>query len=218
MNGFQFAWRKGPAFPTPLAIELLVGKSTQIHAGDCLVLTVNSTYTGTGANQIPVARPLLSGDTITTSNGIIAVAAFDIQTDSNAHLVSVTSPVNVDTRGKLETSLPYTNILPTDPVSGYVRIYAFAWDSQNVFWGLSDSNEIVNFYEINRSAGITASAASFPANYTVDLDGSSANAALVVEGVDSEFPQFNSANGGGRVAVSCKPTFYARNINAGWFS
>lgn len=218
MSGFAFAWRKGTAFPTPLAIEVLVGKSTQIHAGDVLVLSVNSTYTGTTTSQYPVARPLLSGDTISTSNGILGVALFDIQTNSSGNLITVTSPVTVDTRGKLDTSLPYTNDLPVDPVSGYIRIFCAAFDPQNVFWGLTDANEIANFYDLNRSAGITASSATFPANYTVDPDAGSANAPLVIEYVDSEFPQFNSANGGGRLGVSCKPTFYARNLNPGWFT
>lgn len=216
MSGFQFAYRKGTPLPVPSAIEVLVGKSTQIHAGDVLVLTTNATYTGTGANQYPVARPLLSGDTITVSNGVIGVALFGIQTNASANLVSVTSAVTVDTRGKLDTTLPYTNILPTDPVSGYIRIFCAAFDGDNVFAGLTDSNELANFYDVWRGAGITASAATFPANYTVDIDGAAANACLVVEGVDTEHPQFNSANGGGRLFVSCKPTFYQRNTN-GYF-
>lgn len=217
MSGFQFAYRKG-SVATPLGIEVLVGKSTQIHAGDILVLTVNSTYTGTGASQYPVARPYLSGDTITTSNGILAVALFDIQTDANGHLITVSSPVSVDTRGKLDTTLPYTFDLPTDPVSGYIRIFCAAFDPVNVFAGLTDTNEVANFYDVGRSAGITASSASFPANYTIDPDVTSTSACLMVEGVDTEFPQFNSANGGGRLFVSCKPTFYSRNLNPGWFT
>ena len=63
MSGrFNYAGRRGPAFPTPDMITVLVGKSTQIHAGDVLVATNNSTYSN---GTVLVARPLLSGDTIT---------------------------------------------------------------------------------------------------------------------------------------------------------
>lgn len=218
MSGFQFAWRKGGR-ATPLCIEALIGKSTQIHAGDVLVQTNNATYTGGGGSQNLVVRPYLSGDTISTSNGIVGVALFDVQTDANANLQAVASPVTVDTRGKIDTSMIYTNDLAKDPVSGYIRIFIACFDAQNVFKAKTKANDPANFYDVGRFAGIVASAASAPANYTVDTTlGSGTNAPLIVEGVDSEDPQFNSANGGGALFVSCMPTFYARNIANGFFT
>lgn len=218
MSGFSFAWRKGGR-STPLCIEALIGKSTQIHAGDVLVYTVASTYTGAGASQYPVVRPLLSGDSVTTSNGILGVAMFDVQTDANANIQSVASPVTVDTRGKLDTTMPYSNDLAKDPVSGYVRIFIMAWDPQNVFKGKTQTNDVANFYDVGRVAQIVASAASAPANYTINTNNpATANSPMVVEGVDSEDPQFNSANGGGALFVAPLYNFYARNIANGFFA
>lgn len=217
MSGLTFAWRKGGR-STPLCIEVLIGKSTQLHAGDVLVQTVNSTYTGTGVNMYPVVRPLLSGDTITTSNGILGVALFDIQTDANGKQTTVASPVTVDTRGKLDTSMPYANDLASDPVSGYIRIFIGAFDPQNVWKGKTQTNDIASFYDVGRVMGIAASAATAPANYTLDDDAAAANAPVVCEGVDTEDPLFNSAGGGGAVFVSGLPTFYSRNIANGWFT
>lgn len=217
MSGLQFAWRKGPSMPTPLVGEALVGKSTQIHAGDILIKTTNSTYTGTGASQYPVVRALLSGDTITVSNGIFGVALFDIQTDSSGNVVSVASPVTVDTRGQLL----YRGIgqsLPRDPVSTYTRIYVALFDPANVFAGLTTTNEAANFYDVGRAAGLVASAATPPANYTLEVAPNASNAPLIVEGVDTEFPQFNSANGGGRLFVSGRPTYYEGATGTLWTS
>lgn len=213
MSGLTFAYRKGSVLPTPNCLEVLIGKSTQIHAGDILIRTENATYT-TGAT--PVVRPLLSGDTVTSSNGIVGVALFDIQTNSSANLVSVSSAVTVDTRGQLNTSLPITNVLPTDPVTGYVRIYVGAFDPENVWRGTSATNDVVSFYQVGRLAGITASAATFPSNYTIDLNATTANCPFIIDGVDTEAPQYNSANGGGVVFVRCLPAFDQQNTGNLW--
>lgn len=218
MSGFTFAYRKGGR-STPLCIEALIGKSTQLHAGDVLLQTVNSTYTGTGLLQYPVVRPLLSGDSVTTSNGVLGVCLFDIQTDANAKQTTVASPVTVDTRGKLDTSMPYANDLATDPVSGYIRIPIACFDPQNVFKGKTQANDVANFYDVGRVAQIVASAATAPSNYTINTSNpAAANSPIIVEAVDSEDPQFNSANGGGALFVSGLPTFYSRNIAAGFFA
>ncbi len=204
MSGLAFAYQKTSSLPTPNCITVLVGKSTQIHAGDVLIRTEASALT---TNATPVVRPLFSGDTITSSNGIIGVALFDIQTNSSAKLTTVSSSVTVDTRGKLDTSLPLTNVLPADPVTGFIEIYIASFDAENVFRGNSATNDVVSFYTVGRKAGITASAASAPSNYTIDLYGSSTNAPFIVDGVDQESPQYNSANGGGEVFVRCLPAF-----------
>lgn len=206
MAGFQFAWQKGRALPTPECQEVLIGKSTQIHAGDVLVLTSSATYTTAGGPA--VVRPLFSGDTITTSNGIFGVALFDIQTDSSANLTTVSSPVTVDNRGKIETSMLIANILPRDPVSGYLKIWVAVFSPRNVFKGKSYSTDVLNYYAQNRSAAINASAASAPANYTVDITSTAANSPLYVEGVDQEDANFNSAAGGGVLFVSGLATFW----------
>jgi len=182
----------------------LIGKSTQIHVGDILILTEASSLT---TNATPVVRPLFSGDTITSSNGILGVALFDIQTNSSGNLVTVSSPVTVSTRGQLDTSLPLTNVLPVDPVTGFVQIYYGTFDSDNVWRGNSATNDVVSFYQVGRKAGITASAASAPSNYTIDLNASSANCPFIIDGVDTESPQYNSANGGGEVWVRCLAAF-----------
>lgn len=219
MSGLQFAWRKSASMPSPLVGEGLVGKSTNIHAGDVLIETTASTYTGTGSNMYPVLRPLLSGDTVSSSNGYVGIALFDMQTDSNGKITSQASPVTVDTTGKLLVR-SIAQSLPIDPVSGWVRVYFALFDAQNVFAGLTSANELANFYDVGRSAGILASAATFPANYTVEVPQGSSFAStalgLICEGVDTEHPQFNSANGGGRVFVSCKPTFYQRGTGNLW--
>jgi len=216
MPGLAFAQRKGTAFPTPLVGEALIGKSTEIHNGDVLVLTVNATYT---ANNIPVVRPLFSGDTVTTSNGLFGVALFDVQTDSNANMTTVSSPVTVSAQGKVSYQLPSIGFaLPYDPATGYVRIYVALFDPQNVFAIRTQASDTANFYLLNRSLGINASAASAPATYTADDDAAAANAPVVCEGIDTTDPLFNSAAGGGRIFISCKTSFYARNISSGWFS
>lgn len=209
MSGFQFAWRRS-GLPVPSVGEVLVGKSTTIRAGDVLIETNNSTYTGTTTGQILVVRPLLSGDTITTSAGIKGVALFDIKTDSSAILTAMTSPVSVDTRGKVDTSMIYTFDLPTDPDSGYIRIPIALFDTENVFAALTNANEIADFYALERAVGITASssAVATAGTHTIDVDAAAANCPLKVVGVDSEHPQFNSANGGGRLFVMGQPTFY----------
>jgi hypothetical protein len=208
---FQFAWRKDGAFPVPLAIEVLVGKSTVINAGDVLVLSTSSSLT---TNGMRVVRPLFSGDTITTSDGLIGVAPFDVTTDANANVTVSSYPITVDNRGRITQQLPsIASALPTDPETGYTRLFIWAFDPTNVYRAQTAANDVADFYLLNRSVGITASAASAPSTYLIDDDAAAANAPLVVEGVDSDNAQFNSANGGGQVFVSCKSTFYARNTN-----
>lgn len=220
MSGFSFAWRRS-GLPVPSVGEALIGKSTTIYAGDVLILTNNSTYTGTTTAQILVVRPLLSGDTIATTAGILGVALFDISTDSSAKLQDVTSPVSVDTRGKVDTSIIYTNDLPTDPDSGYLRIPVALFDEENVFGALTASNNIADYYAMLRNVGITASSAAVgtAGTHTLNLAAASANSPLKVVGVDSEHEQFNSANGGGRLFVMGLSTFYVGpGGTAGYFT
>lgn len=216
MSGLNFAYRKSGVLPTPDTIEVLVGKSTTINVGDILLRTLSNTYTGLGVLQYPVVRPLLSGDTITSSNGLIGVSPFSLTTDSGGKLTSWSSPVTADGRGKLEVNNMYTNIFPVDPVSTYLRITIFSFGGDNVFAGLTATNDIANFYDQGRACGITASAAAFPANYTLNTSAAAANAPLIVEAVDSEHPQFNSANGGGRLFVSCLDAFYQQVTATNW--
>lgn len=216
MSGFTLAFVRGSVMPVPNCIEVLLGKSTTINPGDVLILTTNSTYTGTGASQFPVVRPLLSGDTVTTSNGIVGVALFGAKTDSSGILTSMTSPVTVDTRGKIEVNNLYLNDLPTDPDSGYLRIEIASFDADNVFRGLTTANDVADFYTVGRSAGITASAATFPSNYTIDVGAASANSPLIVDGVNTEHAQFNSANGGGMLFVHCNPAFNQNSTGTLW--
>jgi hypothetical protein len=204
MSGLSFAYQKTSSSPVPVCSTALIGKSTQIHVGDILILTEASALT---TSATPVVRPLFSGDTITSSNGILGVALFDIQTNSSGVLTTVSSPVTVSTRGQLDTSLPLTNVLPTDPVTGFVQIYYATFDLENVFRGYSATNDVVSFYQVGRKAGITASAASAPSNYTIDLNAASANCPFIIDGVDTESPQYNSANGGGEVFVRCLAAF-----------
>jgi len=208
MSGrFNYAGRKSTAFPTMDAITVLVGKSTQIHAGDVLVLTNNATYSN-GVNL--VVRPLLSGDTVTVSNGIAGVALYDMQTDSSANPVNVTSPVTVDARGQIITQVPSIGFVsPSDPVTGYTKTYIASADSNNLFQAQTATSDVANYYLLNRRVGITASAATFPSNYFVDDDAAAANAPLIVTNVDASDPQFNSANGGGTVTINVVPTFNA---------
>lgn len=212
---FVFAGRKGTNHPVPHGITVLVGKSTEIHNGDVLVLDVGSTYS-TGST--PVARPLLSGDTITTSNGLIGVALFDMLTSSTAKVQQPNYPVTVDVKARITPQLlSIPHALPSDPNTGYTEIYIASFDPTNLFWAYTQSNDVSNFYLLNRALGIGVSAASFPANYTIDDDTAAANSPLVCEYVDTSDPQFNSANGGGRVQVSCRSQFYQRNTG-GYFS
>lgn len=212
VGGFTFSYRKSSGESTPLCGLALVGKSTTIRA-NCVLVETNP-----GGGAAVCCRQLNSNDTISTSNGILGVSMFDITTDANGKVIASSSPVSVDTRGKLDTTLPITNVLPTDPQSGYIQIPVMLFDPQNVFAALTATNELANFYDVNRSMGITASAATDPIGYTIEINPTSTAAALMCEGVDTEHPQFNSANGGGRLFVSCKPTFFSRNITGGWFS
>jgi len=207
MSGrFSYAGRAGTAFPTPDMVEVLVGKSTEIHDGDVLVLTNASTYT----SGVLVARPLLSGDTLTVSNGLIGVAPFDMQTNSSAAPINVTSPVTVDPRAGIITQVPNLGFVSRqDPVTGYTLITIWSFTAQNRFYAQTASSDVANYYLLNRNVGITASAATFPSNYFVDDDAAAANAPLIVTEISQSDPQFNSANGGGSVEVLCKPTFYA---------
>lgn len=212
---FVFAARKGTTHPVPHCITVLVGKSTTINAGDVLVLDVGSTVS-TGST--PVARPLFSGDTITTSNGVIGVALFPMKTDSSANVTQPSLPVTVDIKAQItQQLLSIPHALPSDPNTGYTEISIASFDPTNLFWAYTQANDVENFYLLNRALGIGVSAASAPANYTVDDDAALANAPLVCEYVDTSDPQFNSANGGGRLMVSCRPTFYQRNTG-GYFS
>lgn len=212
---FNFAARKGTAFPTPDCITVLVGKSTQIHAGDVLVATNNSTYSN---GTVIVARPLFSGDTVTTSNGLYGVALYDMQTDSSANPTSVTSPVTVDARGAIVTQVPNIGyVSPVDPVTLYAKTYIASFDASNTFGAQTATNDVANYYLLNRRVGITASAASAPSTYLIDDDAAAANAPLIVNNVDASDPQFNSANGGGTVFVSCVPTFNSAQTG-GFFS
>lgn len=208
MSGrFNYAGRKSTAFPTMDAITVLVGKSTQIHAGDVLVLTNGSTYSN--GTQL-VVRPLLSGDTITVSNGLAGVALYDFQTDSSANPTTVSSAVTVDIHGQVQYPLPSIGFaMQTDPVTGYTKTYIASADSSNLFQAQTQTSDVANYYLLNRRVGIAASAASFPANYTVDDDTAAANSPLIVTNVDASDPQFNSANGGGTVTVNVVPTFNA---------
>ena len=211
---FVWAWRKGNQ-PTPHVISVLVGKSTQIHNGDVLVADVGSTWT-TGSD--PVARPLFSGDTITTSNGILGVALYDMLTTSSGAVTQPSSPVTVDTKGQITPQLlSIPHALPSDPVTLYTRIWIASFDPTNVFQAVTQTNDVANFYLLSRALGIGVSASSAPANYTVDDDAAAANAPLICEDIDTDDPQFNSANGGGRVFVSCRSQFYQRNTG-GFFS
>lgn len=211
MSDFLFA-KNLTGKMTPDVYEVLIGKSTEIHTGDVLVLSVNGTYT---ANNIAVARPLLSGDTITTSNGIIGYALFGVETDSSANVISVSSPVTVDSAAQAQYALPsIAHALPTDPDTGYRRIYIAAANENNVMQALTDTNEVADMYLLARAVGITASAASFPSNYTVNTNGAAANACLSVYALDTTHANYNSAGGGGRVLVRCKSTFNQMNTNA----
>lgn len=196
----------------PDVAEVLVGKSTRIYAGDVLVLDIGSTWTGTTTSQRPVVRPLFSGDTVTTSNGIFGVALFDFATDSSGYPTSVTSLVTVDAKSQVRYALnSIGDGLPADPTSGYTRIYVATFAPINVFAALTAANDIASFYLNGRAVGITCSAASAPSTYLIDDDAAAANAPLTVVGVDTQHPQFQSANGGGRVFVIGRPTFYQYN-------
>lgn len=213
MSGFSFAMRRGTATGAPNFINVLLGKSTQIHAGDVLILTTHSTYSD---GITAVARPLFSGDTITTSNGLIGVAPIDIQTDSSGKLTTVTSSVTVDTRGKLNVDQQYTNVFKSDPDTGYIVMPIFGFDAENIFRGTTDANDVVNYYIVGRSVGVTASAASAPSNYTINDDAGASNAPFVIDDVDTESPQYNSANGAGEVFFHCKDTFYQNDTGNLW--
>ncbi len=207
MSGrFSYAGRAATAFPTPDMVKVLVGKSTQIHDGDVLILTNNSTYSN---GTTLVARPLLSGDTIVVTNGIVGVAPFDMQTNSSAAPINVTSPVTVDPRGQIQTQVPNLGFVSrTEPVTGYTEITVWAFSSQNRFFAQTQTSDVANYYLLNRNVGIAADQATFPSNYYVDDDAAAANAPLIVTDIAESDPQFNSANGGGSVTVVCKPTFY----------
>lgn len=193
----------------PDVAEVLVGKSTLIYAGDVLVLDIGTTWTGTGASQVPVARPLFSGDTVAVTSGILGVALFDFCTDSAGKPTTVASQVTVDSKSKVQYAMQSIgDSLPSDSVTGYTRIYIATFAPTNVFAALTAANDIANYYLNGRAVGITCSAASAPSTYLVDDDAAAANAPLTVVGVDTLHPQFNSANGGGRVFVIGRPTFY----------
>lgn len=212
---FVFAGRKGTAHPVPHGIEVLVGKSTTINVGDVLVLDNGTTFSN---GNVGVARPLLSGDTITSSNGVIGVALFPMKTDSSANVTQPSLPVTVDIKAQItQQLLSIPHALPSDPVTGYTRIYIASFDPTNLFWAYTKANVLENFYLLDRALAINASAASAPANYTVDNTIALANSPLVCEYVDVNDPNFNSAAGGGRVQVSCRSSFYQRNTG-GFFS
>jgi len=215
MPGFAYSGRKGPAFPTPDIIEVLVGKSTQLTNGDVLVYTNSATYT-TGQNL--VVRPLLSGDTITTSNGVVGVCPYAVGTDSSGNITSTTSPVTVDAKGRITPQLPsIPNALPSDPNTGYTRLWVFSFDQTNKFKAKTQTSDTANYYLLGRSVGVAASAATWPAVYTIDDDTAQANSPFIVEGVDTDDALYNSAAGGGAVFVTCKNTFYSRNTG-GFFT
>lgn len=218
MPGFQFSKRLGSGSTIPNMVEALIGKSTQIHAGDVLIKTNASAYNNVGPSGPAVIRPLLSGDTVTTSNGIFGVAMYDIQTDSNGRITTLSQPVTVDTRGKLDTYNMELNIFPLDPASGYSLIDIIAFDEQNCFLALSKSQEIVNYYDQGRAIGIFCSAASAPSNYQVTNTNAAANAPLICQGVNVDDPLFNSsASGtGAGMYVVCARTFDQGNNQNIW--
>lgn len=212
---FTFAQRKGTYLPVPHVIEVLIGKSTVINPGDVLLLDVGTTVS---TGSVPVVRPLFSGDTITTSNGLIGVAPYAVTTNSSGNIITPTYPITVDNKGRITTQLPsIPNALPSDPVTGYTRLWIYSFDPTNVYAAVTQSSDVSNFYLLNRALGVNASASSAPANYTIDDDAAAANAPLVCEYINTDDPQFNSANGGGVVFVSCRSQFYQRNTG-GFFS
>ena len=219
MSGLQFAWNTNQALPVMATLTVLIGKSTNIHAGDVLIKTIGATYTGTGGSQYPVVRPLLSGDAVTSSNGYVGVALFDIQTDATGKITSQSSAVTVDTRGQLQVR-SIGQSLPVDPVSGYTQIYIASFARSNVFKGFTSTNELANFYDVERACGVLASSATFPANYTIEVPQGNSIATTafgrICVGVDTESANFNSAAGGGAVFVSCKPTFYQEETGNLW--
>lgn len=211
MPGFSYAGKKNSAFPTPDVILVLVGKSTQIANGDVLVPTNGSAYT---TGNVLVARPLLSGDTVTTSNGLYGVAPYAVGTDSSGNITTTTSPVTVDAKGRINPQLQsIPAALPTDPITGFTPIWIFSFDQTNIFKAKTATNDPASYYLLGRSVGVTASAASWPAVYTVDDDAAQTSACLIVESIDADDPLYNSASGGGAVFVTCKNTFYAHNTN-----
>jgi hypothetical protein len=211
---FTWAGRKGTSLGTPHVIEVLVGKSTILNPGDVLVMDVGSTWT----SGVPVARPLLSGDTITTSNGIIGVAPYAMTTNSSGNVITNTYPITVDNKGRITTQLPsIPSALPSDPVTGYTRIWIQSFDPTNLFAAVTQTSDIANFYDLSRALGIVASAASAPANYTLDDDAGNSNAPVICEYVNTDDPQFNSANGGGVLFVAGRSQFYQRNTG-GFFN
>ena len=215
MSGFRFGYHKD-ASPVPDCGVALIGKSTQIHAGDILIRTNAIALNGSGTSGPAVVRPLFSGDTITTSNGIFGVALFDVQTDSNGNITTVSSPVTVDNRGKLDVWNMLLNVLPPDSASGFMQLYVGLFNDKNVWAALTGTNIVANFYLAGRQMGITASAASAPSNYVVNDTAADANAPLICDSVDTEYPQYNSANGGGQVFVVARQTFNQQNTGTLW--
>lgn len=214
MSNFQWAYSRKNT-PVPACSWALIGKSTQISVGDVLVLTNASGKNGVGPGGPPVLRPLLSGDTVTTSNGIVGVGFVGIQTDSNGNIQSFTSPVTVDTRGKLDTNNMMLNDLPIDQASGFVMVPYMSFDYDDVFYAITATNVVANMYLRGRVISINAPA-SVPGSYTVSAPAAGTNAPLLCDAVDVDNAQYNSANGGGRIMVYCNPSFYQNATGNLW--
>lgn len=220
MSGFSFVKNKVNNSNIPEVGVALIGKSTTIHAGDVLIRTTASARNGVGGSGPAVIRPLFSGDTVTSSNGLFGVSMCDLSTDANGNLTTVPSIVSVDTRGKLDLYNMWANILPLDPASNFLQIPVILFTPDNVFQANAKNTEIVSFYDLGRPIGIFCSNSGSPSSYQVTATNAAANAPLVCDSVNTEDPLYNSsASGiGATMNVFCAQAFFQGWNQNNWTS
>lgn len=202
MSGFGFV-KSTFGFSVPYVMRALIGKSTKVSSGDVLVRTTAAAYT----SGPPVIRPLLSGDTVTASNGLLGVSLFEVETDANANIIKLTPPSTIDSGALPHLTVPSMAhiFFVKDTNSGYFYIPIAIFTVGTIFRANMQSDDAAAPTLIGKAVGVAASAASPPVIHTINDDALDANAPFIVTSVPSDEEGYNQL--GGKVYISIRDGF-----------
>lgn len=184
-----------------------------LRGGDLVALTIASALT---ASSIAVVRMLLAADKTahykesTPVAGILGLAEYDCATDGNGVLNGNVPPAGVTPGASITYNFPSMGQgTPVDSATNRSRIQIYEANLQNVFVGALTTEGAANANHAldGLGGGLILTTSGGVTTYTLDDDPAAADTCIVFVKPDESDPNYNVANGGGRMFFQFLPAF-----------
>lgn len=196
MPGITYVGRSGHGLPSPWQAPFVMGNSQTVYGGDLMVST--SVISG-----VISCRPLAAADK--TANylvssvdaGVLGIAMAPATTNSVGFAISTPPPGGINTSGQVIYPLAgIPGSLAPETISGRSQMNIALADPTMLFAGRLDSTSAAATQALlNTKAGFILTASGSETIYTIDTNAASADAIILIQGIDENDPDYGKTGG-----------------------